>query len=81
MTNDDVTQTVLKVITQICDTDEVLTEPDLDLFEAGIIDSMGFVELLFALEEELGLVVPPTDVDRDEVSSVNKILEFVRERL
>lgn len=81
MTSDDVTQTVLKLIVQLCDTDEVLAEPDLDLFEAGIMDSMGFVELLFALEEELGLVVPPTDVDREELSSVNKILEFVRERL
>lgn len=79
MTDKNDEQTVLKLITELCGTDEVLGEPDLDLFEAGILDSMGFVELLFALEEELGLVVPPTDVDRDEVSSVNKILAFVRE--
>ncbi len=78
MTNKNDDQTVLKLITQLCGTDEVLDEPDLDLFEAGVLDSMGFVELLFAFEEELGLVVPPTDVDRDELSTVNKILAFVR---
>ena len=80
MTNDTTDQTVLKVITDLCGTDEVLDERDLDLFDAGIMDSMGFVELLFALEEELGLVVPPTDVDREEISTVNKILAFVREK-
>lgn len=79
MTQQNTDQTVLRLITELCGTDEVLAEPDLDLFEAGILDSMGFVELLFAFEEELGLTVPPTDVDRDELSSVNKILAFVRE--
>ena len=81
MTNDNVEKTVLRLITKLCGTDEVLAEPDLDLFAAGIMDSMGFVELLFALEEELGMMVPPTDVDREELSSVNKVLAFVRERL
>ena len=81
MTTESVEQTVLALITKLCGTEEVLAEPDLDLFAAGIIDSMGFVELLFALEEELGLMVPPTDVDREELSSVNKILAFVQERL
>lgn len=81
MTTESVEQTVLALITKLSGTEEVLAEPDLDLFAAGIIDSMGFVELLFALEEELGLMVPPTDVDREELSSVNKILAFVQERL
>ena len=81
MTTESVEQTVLALITKLSGTEEVLAEPDLDLFAAGIIDSMGFVELLFALEGELGLMVPPTDVDREELSSVNKILAFVQERL
>lgn len=71
---------IARLIVEVCGTDEVLADVDLDLFEAGVLDSMGFVELLFALEQELGISVPPTEIERDEVSSVRKIVDFVRER-
>lgn len=81
MSMTEVEQKVSALISQVCDTDEVLADPDLDLFEAGLIDSMGFVELLFGLEQELGIQVPPTEIERDDVSTVNKILAFVNEKL
>ena len=65
----EVEEKVSALIVQVCDTDEVLSDPDLDLFEAGLIDSMGFVELLFGLEQEFGLQVPPTEIERDDVSN------------
>ena len=43
MSMTEVEQKVSALISQVCDTDEVLADPDLDLFEAGLIDSMGFV--------------------------------------
>ena len=77
----EVEEKVSALIVQVCDTDEVLSDPDLDLFEAGLIDSMGFVELLFGLEQEFGLQVPSTEIKRDDVSTVTKILAFVNEKL
>lgn len=73
-------QTVRDLIAACAGTDEVLAEPDLDLFEAGLLDSLGFVELLTRLDDEVGVAVAPTEIDRDEVSTVNKILELVRDR-
>lgn len=81
MSMTEVEQKVSALISQVCDTDEVLADPDLDLFEAGLIDSMGFVELLFGLEQEFGIQAPPTEIERDDVSTVNKILAFVNEKL
>ena len=77
----EVEEKVSALIVQVCDTDEVLSDPDLDLFEAGLIDSMGFVELLFGLEQEFAIQVPPTEIERDDVSTVTKILAFVNEKL
>ena len=81
MSMTEVEEKVSALIVQVCDTDEVLSDPDLDLFEAGLIDSMGFVKLLFGLEQEFGIQVPPTEIERDDVSTVTKILAFVNEKL
>lgn len=72
---------VLRLLTQVCGTDEVLDERDTDLVEAGLLDSMAFTELLVGLDDELGVSIAPTEVDRDEMSTVNRILSLVDERL
>lgn len=69
------------VIAEACGTRDVLAEPDLDLVEAGLLDSMAFVELIVGIDEKLDVSVPPTEVDRSELSTVNKIVAFVDERL
>jgi D-alanine--poly(phosphoribitol) ligase subunit 2 len=69
--------TTSALITQVCGSDAVLAEPDLDLLEAGLLDSLALVELLVGLDEEFGLEISPTEVEREEVSSVNKIMAFV----
>ncbi len=72
---------VLALVVDLAGTSDVLAERDVDLFEAGLMDSLAFVELLVALDNELDLAVSPTEVDRDEVATVNKLLAFVDERL
>jgi len=39
--------------------------PDADLTELGVLDSLALVELLFSIEQELGVEIP---VDRLEVA-------------
>lgn len=50
---------------------------DTDLFETGLIDSLGFVELLHHLEEEFGVTVSLEDVDLDTFRSIERIAEFL----
>ncbi len=72
---------VLELVAQACGSDQVLAEPDVDLLDAGLLDSLAMVELLVGIEERLGVEIPPTDVDRTELSSVTKIVAFVDGRL
>ncbi len=71
----------LDLIAEAAGSDEIRSERDVNLFEAGMLDSLAFVELLVGFEERLGVVIQPTEIEREEVSTVNKILALLDERL
>lgn len=50
---------------------------DTDLFSTGIINSLGLVELLLGLREELGIDIDVGTVDLDVLSSIERIALFV----
>lgn len=72
---------VLDMLEDTCDDDAVREERDIDLFDAGLLDSMAAIELLVAIEEEFGVQIAPTAVDRDEMNTVNKIIHQIEVRL
>lgn len=74
-------QEVLRLLVDVCGTDAIDSERDVNLFDAGLLDSLGVTQLLVSFEDDLGIRVPPTAVERDEISTVNRILTFVAERL
>ncbi len=54
-------------------------EPDMDLVESGICDSMGLVQLAAALEERFpGLEIQDQDVTRENMGSLSAIAAFIR---
>jgi D-alanine--poly(phosphoribitol) ligase subunit 2 len=55
--------------------------PDLDLVDEGLLDSLMFVELVFALEKTFGVRVPLEEVEVKDLASVGKIADFVAARL
>lgn len=55
--------------------------PDTDLFESGVLDSLGFVEILLQLEGEFGIKVSLDDLEIDRFRSVGKIAAFVASRM
>ena len=50
---------------------------DMDVFETGVLDSIGFVELLAALEQEFGFVFQLDDLELDNFRSVRAIAAFI----
>ena len=54
--------------------------PDTDVFEAGILDSLAFVDLLAALEREFGIGIALDDLEVDNFRSVARIADFVAAR-
>ena len=71
---------VLDLLEEVCEDDIVREELDLDLFEEDILDSLGFAELLAMIEDELGIVVAPSEVVRNQVNTANKIIALVEEK-
>ena len=59
----------------------MLTNPDLPLYDAGLLDSLGMVTLMLALGDEFGLTVSPAEFDRDAWSTPRTFLRDVLARL
>jgi D-alanine--poly(phosphoribitol) ligase subunit 2 len=50
---------------------------DTDLFETGVLDSLGFVELMLHLEQEFGIKVALDQVEIDHFRSIERMVAFV----
>ncbi len=71
---------ILDLLEEICEDDIIREERDMDLFEEDILDSLGLAELLTRIEEETGVIISPSEVVRDDINTVNKILELVKSK-
>jgi D-alanine--poly(phosphoribitol) ligase subunit 2 len=57
-----------------------ISSDDTDLFEAGLLDSLTFVELLVHLEREFGVTTSVDDLKVDNFNSVANIAAYVAAR-
>ena len=71
---------VLDMLESICEDDVFREDFDMDLFEADLLDSLGFAELLVTIEEEFQVVISPSEVERTDMNTVNKILAVIKAR-
>lgn len=71
---------LLKTIIEVCEEETVREDLDMDLFEEGLLDSLAMVELLVAIEDEFGITLSPTEYDKEQLASVNKILSVLKEK-
>ena len=56
---------VLDILAEVAEDDIVKEQPDIEVFEEGIIDSMQTVGLLLEIQNQLGIEVSVMDFDRD----------------
>ena len=72
---------IVDLIVEISGEDEVADDRDMDLFEEDMLDSMAAIELLVAIKDNFGVSIAPTELEREEMNTVNKIIARVRERM
>ena len=65
---------VLNMLIEVTGNDDIAEEKDLDLFEAGLLDSLGIIEVLLKIEEVFGLRLQPTDLEKKDMSTVNNLI-------
>lgn len=73
-------ETLFGILERICEDDIVRNNPDIDLFETDLMDSLGFAELLADIEDELGILIAPSEVDRITFNTPNQILAYLETR-
>ncbi|MDT0711800.1 D-alanine--poly(phosphoribitol) ligase subunit 2 [Mammaliicoccus sciuri] len=72
-------ESVLNILAEVTENDIVKENPDIEIFEEGIIDSFATVGLLLEIQNNLGIDVTITDFDRDEWATPNKIIAVLKE--
>lgn len=81
MAHENLDQEVVDLLVELTGEDELGDYRDVDLFEEEVLDSLGAIEVLVALKKRFGVVIAPTELEREEMNTVNKIIDRVRERL
>lgn len=71
---------VFELLVDICEDEVILEQPDMDIFEEGLLDSFGTINLLIEIESRFGISVPITDFDREEWNTPNRIVAKLAER-
>ncbi len=62
--------------------DDTIKYSDDDSFlEEGIIDSVGVMELILFVEQQLGVIIEDHEVTPDNFDSVNRLSAYVRSKM
>ncbi|MBF7019143.1 D-alanine--poly(phosphoribitol) ligase subunit 2 [Staphylococcus sp. 18_1_E_LY] len=71
---------VLDLLADVSENNIVKEQPDIEIFEEGIIDSFKTVELLLEIQNKLDIEVSIMDFDRNEWATPNKIIAVLEQQ-
>lgn len=74
----DIKSEVIEIIDELF-MEDVSDMMDEDLFDEGVLDSMGTVELIVEIENRFDIRVPVTEFGRDDWNTANKIIAGIVE--
>ena len=68
---------ILDILESVCGSQVVKEDMDINLFDEGLLDSLGVIEFLVELEEQLNICIDPVDIDRNKINTPKNLLEFI----
>ena len=78
---EDLKNIALDIMEEICETDEIREDLDLDLMDAGLIDSLSTINVNLLIEDKHGLKLQPTDFTKEDISTVNNFISFLERKV
>ena len=72
---------VLDILVDITGEESLRENVDTNVFDLGLLDSLGVVNLIVDLEDELDVIMSPTEVAREDFDTPRKIIEVVKNKL
>lgn len=76
-----VEEKVLDMLEEICGDSVVREDLEINLLEEDLIDSLDYTELLVMIEEQLGVIMSPSELKREDMDTPQKIIHQVKIRL
>jgi D-alanine--poly(phosphoribitol) ligase subunit 2 len=76
-----VAETVLQILSDVAENDEVRDNPDLRLFDLAVLDSLKTVELIVALSEAFGVEISPAELEREHWATPRRIVADIERRV
>ncbi|MEW9080464.1 D-alanine--poly(phosphoribitol) ligase subunit DltC [Terrisporobacter glycolicus] len=73
-------ETVISIFEDVLECDEIRNDLDMNLFEAELLDSLAIIEVLVEIEDRLGIALQPTDLERNDMATVNNLVKFLENR-
>jgi D-alanine--poly(phosphoribitol) ligase subunit 2 len=67
---------VFKILKTICGVD-LSGDRNINLYKDGFLDSLTTIELLVEIEENFGIVIEPTEVERTDIETPQKIIDLL----
>ncbi len=71
---------IIDILERVTGTDQVRRDPDIALFDQGLLDSLGMVELILALSEELSIDISPAEIEREQWATPRRIMAYLGQR-
>lgn len=72
---------VFDILEEVAETDEFRDDLDMDLFEESILDSLSAIALIVELEDRFKVSLPPSEMERQDWNTANKIAERIQEKV
>jgi len=58
--------------------EDLREEGNVDLFDSGRLDSLGIIELIVAIEDNINIKLDPAIVERKDIETPNKLIEYLQ---
>lgn len=71
---------ILDILAEACEDDVVKENLNIELFETDLLDSLGFIDMVIRLEETFGITVAPSELDRAQINTPQKVINLVFQR-
>lgn len=72
---------IMSILNDVCGAEEGELPPGINLFDEGLLDSFGVVQLIVELEEAFGISLGIETVSREEIATPALIAKLVEKAL
>lgn len=73
-------QALLMLLADICQSGDILQNPDINLYDEGLLDSLGLADFLAEAEDRWNLEFYPTRFKREEIDTPRKLIARMLEQ-